>query len=243
MPWAKGKPYSPPKNNKPLKREAIQIRSDIQNTAYILQYFTTLSLSAIANGKGQDMVWASYNELGNVVVTWRDRRNASANGFWNAGYDFYYASSNDNGLTFSTNQKLSSQLIPFDSLVAENGNDFMGCVYQADTLYSVWGDTRNNRMNIYFVKTIVSSNTNVDIVLLEGEAPEWTIFPNPTSGDINLRLSNEMIGQKIQIFDNSGKPVYDYMVDEKNIHIDLSHIDCGVYYLKIGQDLRRFFKE
>ncbi|MBK8808284.1 MAG: hypothetical protein IPO21_17320 [Bacteroidales bacterium] len=36
---------------------------------------------SLSNGKAQDMVWGSYNEQGNLVVTWRDRRNSVANGF------------------------------------------------------------------------------------------------------------------------------------------------------------------
>ena len=116
---------------------------------------------AVSNGKGQDMVWGNYNEQGKLAVTWRDRRNSSANGFWSAGHDFYYALSNDNGQTFTTNQKLSSQFISFDSLISENGNDFMSCEYRGDTLYTVWGDTRNGKMNIYFAKTVASINTNI----------------------------------------------------------------------------------
>src|SRR5690242_19295516 len=132
----------------------------------------------IGNGKAQDMVWAAYNEQGKLIVTWRDRRNASANGFWNAGYDFYYASSSDNGQTFSTNQKLTSQFVPFDSLIAQNGNDFMSCAYHHDTLYTIWGDTRTGKMNIFFAKTIARNNTTIGIVPLE-EDDLFQIFPNP----------------------------------------------------------------
>jgi hypothetical protein len=195
------------------------------------------------NGKGQDMVWASYNEQGNIVVTWRDRRNAAANGFWNAGYDFFYATSTDNGQTFSANQKLSSQFIAFDSLVAESGNDFMGCVYQADTLYSVWGDTRNNRMNIYFVKTIVSTNTNVGVVMLEGDALQWALYPNPTSGEINLDLSDTMIGAALQIFNAAGKKVQDQKVDHATLKLNLEKLEPGVYFLQIDNSVKRFVKE
>lgn len=56
---------------------------------------------AVANGKLQDMVWGAYNQQGHLAVSWRDRRQASTTGFWNVGYDFYYATSTNNGQTFS----------------------------------------------------------------------------------------------------------------------------------------------
>ncbi|MFM9984427.1 MAG: sialidase family protein, partial [Flavobacteriales bacterium] len=132
----------------------------------------------IGNGKDQDLVWAAYNEQGNLAVSWRDRRNASENGFWNSGYDMYYTVSDNNAESFSLNQKLTNQFISFDTLISENGNDMMSCAYSEDTLYSVWGDTRNGRMSVYFAKTIASSNTTVNQVVLDGEETSWNIFPN-----------------------------------------------------------------
>ena len=94
---------------------------------------------SIGDGKDHDMVWGAYNEMGNMVVTWRDRRNSPDTGFWNAGYDFYYATSSDNGQTFSANQKISTQFIAFDSVLTAKGNDFMSCAYMADTLNAPFG--------------------------------------------------------------------------------------------------------
>lgn len=198
---------------------------------------------AIANGKSQDMVWGAYNEAGNLVVTWRDRRNSTSNGFWNAGYDFYYATSSDNGQTFSANQKLTSQFVAFDSLIAENGNDFMSCVYSGDTLCTVWGDTRNNKMNIYFTKTIVSSNTTVGKYLLDGNELQWNLFPNPATNKLTVSVSEEMIGKQIALFDEGGKNILVSTIKMRSTEIETINLASGIYFLKIDGEVKKFIKK
>ena len=197
----------------------------------------------MSNGKAQDMVWGAYNEQGNLVVTWRDRRNSIANGFWNAGYDFYYATSTDNGQTFSANQKMTSQFVAFDSILTQSGNDFMSCVYTGDTLCSVWGDTRNGKMNIYFSKTIASTNTNVGITLLEGEGPQWKIFPNPAKDYLNVTFSNEMTGKEISVYDASSKKIFNQTITDSSIKIQTQTFAKGVYFFKVGNEMKEFIKE
>jgi hypothetical protein len=197
----------------------------------------------LANGKAQDMVWGSFNEQGNLVVTWRDRRNSTANGFWNAGYDFYYATSTDNGQTFSANQKLTSQFVSFDSVLTQSGNDFMSCVYSGDTLCTVWGDTRNGKMNIFFAKTIASTNTNVGISLLDGEETQWKIFPNPTNDYLNITLPNEMLNKEISVYNASGKKLFSQTIRNTNININMQTFANGIYFLKAGNDVKQFIKE
>lgn len=187
---------------------------------------------AVANGKAQDMVWGAYNETGKIVVTWRDRRNSSANGFWNAGYDFYYSTSADNGQTFSANQKLSNQFIAFDSILTQSGNDFMSCVYRGDTLYSVWGDNRNNKMNIYFAKTIVSTNTNVGFVQLDGEEPKWKIFPNPARNQINIE-TNSMQKTSFKIYNALGQLLQTGDLQNNLTTVQLDNYTNGIYSIEI----------
>ncbi len=197
----------------------------------------------IANGKAQDMVWGAYNEVGNLVVTWRDRRNSNANGFWNAGYDFYYATSADNGQTFSPNQKLSSQFIGFDSILTQSGNDFMSCVYREDTLYSVWGDTRSGKMNIYFAKTIASTNTNVGITLLEGEEPTWSIYPTLVNDELDVLVREETLGQEFSVYDTHGKRVISTVITNRTTTVATGNLWSGIYFVKIGNRVKQFVKQ
>ena len=198
---------------------------------------------ATGNAKAQDMVWGAYNEQNKFVVTWRDRRDATANGFWNAGYDFYYATSNDNGQTFSANQKLTSQFVAFDSVISANGNDFMSCTYYDDTLYSVWGDTRTGKMNIFFSKTIVSSNITVSIFFLEENDNSFQIFPNPCKNDLNFSVSKELIGQDLRIYDAEGKTILSQRISKSDLQLPVSGLAKGIYFLQIGTAAKEFVKQ
>lgn len=197
---------------------------------------------AVANGKAQDMVWGAYNQQGNLAVTWRDRRNSGTNGFWNAGYDFYYATSTDNGQTFSVNQKLSSQLIAFDSIIAENGNDFMSCVYSGDTLSTVWGDTRSGKLNIYFAKTIASTNTSIEINLLNNEVNQFDLFPNPVNDQLTISVSNGLVGKEFSIYDSTGKKILQQKTAANTNTINTSDFVSGIYFIKIDNEINRFVK-
>ena len=204
---------------------------------------TRVNDDATGNGKDQDLVWADYNEQGKLIVTWRDRRNAATNGFWNADYDFYYATSTDNGQSFSPNQLLTGQLIPFDSLTAENGNDFMSCVYTGDTLCTAWGDTRNGKMNIYFSKTVVSTNTGIGFSQLDGEESLFSVFPNPVINQLNVQVDQKLIGKQLAVYDTEGKRVYTQTLSNRNVQLKTSQWTSGFYVLKIGDEMLRVIKE
>jgi len=193
----------------------------------------------VGNGKAQDMVWSAYNEQGKIVITWRDRRNSDASGFWNAGYDFYYASSTDNGQTFSANKKLSSQFVTFDTIITANGNDFMSCAYKSDSLYTVWGDTRNSKMNIWFSKTIVSTNTNSVISLLDGDETPWSIFPNPSNRELTIEVSEKLIGKELSVYDVSGQRIFKSIISGKRTIINTEKFGSGTYFIKAGMMVKR----
>jgi len=194
---------------------------------------------AIGNGKQQDMVWAAYNEQGAIATVWRDRRNDAGSGFWNIGYDFYYALSNDNGQTFSGNQKMSSQFIPFDSVVASDGNDFMSAVYSGDTLYTVWGDSRSGKLNIWFAKTIASTNTTVDLNVLNDGNEIFQVFPNPTQQQLKINFLQAAGPAPIEIYNLEGQKVFSKVPTKMQDEIDISDFKTGVYLVKVGTQVKR----
>lgn len=114
---------------------------------------------SLANGVGQDLVWISYQKNGDMLVTWRDRRNGTGTGFFQPS-DIYCSVSKDNGASFLPNIRLSSVTAPFDSVLIKNGNDFMSCALVSDTVYAAWSDVRNTKLNIYFAKTPVNCAVN-----------------------------------------------------------------------------------
>ena len=73
------------------------------------------------------------------------------------------------------------------------------------------------------------------------------IFPNPTTGIVNIHSPNAYI-KNIEVFDVRGRRFYETIYDEKNSHTaHLDLLETGIYFLKIsteiGQVTKKFIKE
>ncbi|HVA97840.1 MAG TPA: T9SS type A sorting domain-containing protein [Bacteroidia bacterium] len=171
---------------------------------------TRVNDDPIGDGKFQDLVWANYDTNGNLLITWRDCRNASGTGYQQPT-DMYCSVSTDNGNTFGTNVRLSNITVPFDTILDEKGNDFMTCSFLNDTIYASWGDVRTGHLTIFFTKTSASTGLGVQTLVQSQNMPEAKIFPNPSDGkNIFLQLiSAENSDADISIYDVLGKKVFE----------------------------------
>ncbi|MBP6459366.1 MAG: PKD domain-containing protein [Crocinitomicaceae bacterium] len=59
-----------------------------------------------------------------------------------------------------------------------------------------------------------------------------TLFPNPTSDNINILL-NQIEYQSIEIFDHVGKKVHELQVESDSIKINVSELESGIYTIKL----------
>lgn len=87
--------------------------------------------------------------------------------------------------------------------------------------------------------------TNGNTGQLKAETPlndELSVFPNPSAGELNLRLGQDWIGQpmEITIFNSVGKVVMNENIDQVNFDthsLSLDHVASGVYFLHVrGQN-------
>jgi len=194
---------------------------------------------SVGNGVAQDMVWASYNSNGDLAIVWRDRRNSAGTGFYQSS-DTYCAVSHDNGATFKKNIRLSDMTAPFDSILIQNGNDFMSCQLMGDTIYAAWGDVRSGYLNIYFTKTSDSTGLGNGIVPIAFRSEDvFSVNPNfiKKPGRINLFLNKEIKNGELNIFDDTGRKVYSE--GTLNSQHGLLTISCdlnsGVYFINIKE--------
>ena len=70
---------------------------------------------------------------------------------------------------------------------------------------------------------------------------ELTIYPNPTSGIINLSSARECFLSRFEVIDLTGKVVFFGVVNSKFM-LDVSHLPKGIYYLKIDRTTSKFVK-
>jgi len=109
-----------------------------------------------------------------------------------------------------------------------------GTLYCASTTSSdcITPYTRNDLVKFW---TCIGSLTEPSGTKLARLSPVSTVsvFPNPTTGNLNVQLPNQSEGQHIKVINLLGKVVYEQDAsDASNLSIDLSNYEDGMYLLE-----------
>lgn len=184
------------------------------------------------NNKMQDMLWADFDTDGDLIITWRDRRNGAGNGFANAS-EFYAAFRDNDSLNFSPNFIMSDMLVPYDDILSESGNDFMSTVLRNDTLYSVYANTKDGSLDVWFVKTFARTGITTSILQLENKSPDLLVAPNPSSGMFSIRAKKNQLISEIIVSNPKGEIILSKQYNSVDIALDLRNQPNGIYTLSI----------
>ena len=184
----------------------------------------------IGNNRMQDLVWGDFDTDGNLIISWRDRRNGTDSTYQTQS-EIWAAYRNKDSLQFEPNFQITDQTVAYDSILESAGNDFMCIKMQNDTLNAVWGDTRNGKLNIWFQR-MATNGTVLNVQQISSEKiPEIFIYPNPTTSivtieDKSLRKVNvyDIIGQKIMTIQNENQ------LDR--LKINLENLPSGTYLIE-----------
>jgi hypothetical protein len=92
-------------------------------------------------------------------------------------------------------------------------------------------------------------NTNAELVSVEEllKANEFTFYPNPSSGSLNIFLPENIYQKKpvIKVYDVLGKEVYtsEASLNYGVVHVDLGHLESGTYFLSVESGNSRTTKK
>jgi len=178
---------------------------------------------AQANGALQDLAWCTYDTDGELGVCWRDRRNGTPNTYSSPTEIACRIRSQGNW----SEEIFISPLIAHDSILLQNGNDFLNVQFYQNKLYTIWGDVRSGSLKIYLNVYDQNDSTNSISVISD----ERQVFPNPSSSQI--KLASSRVGQAFSIIDQQGRVVISGKVSEEAV-IALENLAKGTYVLKIG---------
>lgn len=100
-------------------------------------------------------------------------------------------------------------------------------VVSAQTLYTITGSNTGGSTNATFTLT-VNKGTGIN----ETELVSTAIYPNPTTGMVNISSSQAI--ETIEVFDVTGKLVLNHRNDthQKHIELDLSAFGNGIYFIQ-----------
>lgn len=177
----------------------------------------------IGNGVLQDLVWADFNESDDLVVCWRDRRNGGQ-GF-ESDSDIYAAVKFNGSSMFSANFPVTDITVQHDAMLASSGNDFMSVVFSGDTIHAVWGDVRNDVINIFYNKmSVLDPVVNISSISYS----DWSLkslYPNPAQQFIYF--DELLIGYNYQIVSTEGKVIENGVLTTNELSID--NLNSGKY--------------
>jgi len=96
--------------------------------------------------------------------------------------------------------------------------------------------TTNSTVNtISFTEYVLCDSNLVSVNDFSDKNESLNIYPNPASNYLNVENNQNLVVQKIEIFNITGKIIEVKTVEktEKNLQIDISDLDNGVYFLKV----------
>ena len=67
---------------------------------------------------------------------------------------------------------------------------------------------------------------------------KYTIYPNPTAGNLYVELGREPeIGSTIEVYNLTGQLVQEFQIKDRKTLIDISHFEKSVYFFKYGDKM------
>jgi len=84
----------------------------------------------------------------------------------------------------------------------------------------------------------------IDVVKEKGE---FLVYPNPATNSVKCIVNSEELNKNTSVFiyDVYGREIIHKILDlrQKTLKIDVSSLESGVYFIKVGEITRKFIKQ
>jgi len=99
------------------------------------------------------------------------------------------------------------------------------------------GDLPSDTMLFY--NWVNGISTDVDNINADNNIK---IYPNPAKNNLQITINNNQLNKTIEILDITGKLIKTLIANETNQFIDISNLQDGVYFIRIGDTIKKFIK-
>ncbi len=76
----------------------------------------------------------------------------------------------------------------------------------------------------------------------ESSSTIFSVYPNPTNNQINVKTDAKLLGSVYIVYDNIGKLVLTGKINSENTVIELGNLSDGIYLFSVGEHLKQSFK-
>jgi uncharacterized repeat protein (TIGR03803 family) len=136
---------------------------------------------------------------------------------------------------------------PFGSLTQSSNGNFYGMTYEGGTEekgvifeFAPGSETYTKKLDLDddhgiepFYTTFIEISSPVGISDVFPDEPKFNIYPNPTSGILNIEMNIGSKEMEIVIFDVKGQIVFSQISSKLITSINTNKIEYGIYFLKI----------
>lgn len=115
-----------------------------------------------------------------------------------------------------------------------------------NTTYTVTGRDTNGCINIAMVSVSTQSCTTTGINQFTNSRGQLLIYPNPVNSILNLELKMQNEVPQIQVVDMLGNILIkneELKMQNGSFQIDVSNLQSGVYFVRVGNATTKFIKE
>ncbi len=181
--------------------------------------------------------WATSLAPGNFDGNWNTEYNDILTGVssFGAAPQISLLINDDNGNFIDTIQFTTSS----DTVISLYSVDF-----NSDTCMDIVAATC---YNIIWFKGM-SCDATTDVYNF-GKEKEVSLYPNPTKNTLYIEVKNEKLKSKdddrniVFVYDIYGREVKQFKIQNSKYKINVSDLEKGVYFVKVGNTLRKFIKE
>ena len=185
----------------------------------------------VGNDRMQDLIWGDFDTDGDLIISWRDRRNG-VDGTYQNESEIWASYRHNSETEFSPNFQITNQSAAYNTDLEYAGNDFMCIKTQDDTLYATWGDTRNGELNIWF-QSMATDGTILSVMQISSEEiPHIFIYPNPI--DSKIFIEGNLI-QNVIVYDLNAKKMTSISNENKSniIEVNTENYPIGTYIVEV----------
>jgi len=118
------------------------------------------------------------------------------------------------------------------------------CCAQGNGSYSVYDALPTGYVsgNGQFANAITHQFCLTSVGVEEVSQTELTMYPNPTSGLVNVNVTSDLVGSTLNVYNTLGAVVLNERISTSGLHtIDLSDLNSGIYVVELSSNEQRRF--